>query len=369
MKKIIIVLLLISFSLSSCSKKQQQKYTKPTVQVTLPKFKDVPLYISVPGHIEAFKHVEVRPQVSGLITKIAYQEGQRVNEGDLLVEIDQRPFIANLQKNEGILLENRAKLQFDEDTLTRNIPLVKDDYISQNAFENLAKNVEVSQAMIAQNLAEIETAKINLEYCTITSPISGIAGNKLIDLGNLVVKDSSDSTLVTINQITPIYANFYIPEKDLHQVIMARHESNDPLKVLVSYDEDFSKPFEGTLDLINNQVDEKTGMILLKGIFTNKDEILWPGQYVNVRLILKQLKNAMLIPSQAVQRNDKGPYVYTINGGKKVEIKQIKLGQLQGNYFVVEKGLKEDEAIVIKGQLNLFPNAEVNIENKEDMNG
>lgn len=350
---------------ASCSKQKQQQIKPVAVTVAKPQLKDVPIFIEVPGHMEAYQAVKIRPEVSGLVTNIYYEEGKKINEGDMMVTIDDRPYVADLQKSEAMLEKAEAQFKYAKDTYIRNIPLAEEAFISQESFEDLATNVAVIKAEIDQTLAQIAIAKINLGYCFIKAPITGIAGNKLIDIGNLVVQNSSESTLVTINQISPIYGTFFVPEKDLIEIIKATHTSKNPLPVLVSYYEDFSEAFTGALEFINNEVEEDTGMIKLKGTFDNKEEILWPGQFVNVRLVLYTQKNAVTIPSRAVQRNSKGAFVYVINSNNKAQLQMIQLGQLTDDYYIVEKGLKEDDTVVINGQLQLYPDALVSVKTSE----
>ncbi len=365
MKKTLFISVIVASSFfSSCSKPKKEGVRQVPVSVEKPQIKDVPLFIEVPGHMEALQAVNIRPQASGLVTQILYQEGKLIKEGDLMVTIDDRPYVADVKKYEAILEENKAQLKYAIDTYNRNTPLAEEDFISQESFENLGTNVAVLKATIEQTLAELDLAKINLEYCYIGAPITGIVGNKQIDVGNLVVKDSSQSTLTTINQISPIYASFYIPEKDFPSVIKASHASKDPLKVVVSYSADFAESYEGYLEFIDNQMQENTGMILLKGILPNETQILWPGVFVNVRLILSIQKNALTIPAEAVMRNSSGAFVFVIDNGL-AKIKPVQLGTFINEAYVVTKGLTDDDVVVTSGQFELFPGTPVVIKNKQ----
>jgi multidrug efflux system membrane fusion protein len=363
-KSSILSLMIIGIALSGCSKPQKPTPKSVSVSVQKPTFKDVPLFIEVPGHMEALQAVNLGVQASGLITQILYQEGKLVQEGDLMVTIDDRPYIADVMKYEAQLLENNAQLQYAIDTYNRNTPLVAEDFISQESYENLGTNVAVLQATIDQTLAELEIAKINLDYCYIKAPITGIVGNKKIDVGNLVVKDDTQITLTTINQIAPIYASFYIPEKDFPSVIKASQNSENPLKVIVSYDEDFSDSYEGYLEFVDNQMQENTGMIYLKGILPNENSMLWPGVFVNVRLVLSIQKNAMLIPSDAVLRNSDGAFVFVADQGI-ARIKPVQLGTFQNETYVVKKGITEDDLIITYGQFEIYPGVPVSIKTQQ----
>jgi len=365
MKHKLLLIMLIGALSFSCSKKKKAQKRPVIVTSTKPILKDVPIFIEVPGHVEAYKAVTIEPQVSGLITNIYYQEGQYVEKGDLIVTIDDRPYVADLHKTEAQLAESTASLAYAKDTLQRNTPLAADEYISQDYFDNLNTNVLKLDAEILQNFSMIEEAKIKVDYCYIHAPISGIMGNKKIDVGNLV-SQSAGSNLTTINQISPIYGSFYLPEKDLHKVMKARAKSKKPLDVLLDYSDDFKDSYKGSLEFIDNQVDEKTGMILLKAVIANEKKMLWPGQFVNTRVILYTQNNAILVPAEAIKRNAKGFYVYKINSESKVSMQYVSLGQLENNYHIINKGLTTDDEIVLTGQLDLYPGAKVSVKNPGD---
>lgn len=355
-------LLLSLILLTGCGKHEKPQKPPPLVIITESELDDVPLYIDAVGHIEALETVNVQSQITGVLEKTHFEKGAAVREGQLLFTIDQRPYIAALEKSEAQLAQNLANLQYAQETARRNEPLVQDDYISQNAFDNLVTNVIVSEALVKENIAEIETAKINLDYCSIYAPLSSLSGDIFIDDGNLVV-EGSNTTLVTLNQIAPIYASYYIPEKDLPKV--KRYSKGKTLKTLVTLDDPDVKQQEGTLFFIDNTVDRTTGMIMLKSTFTNSEQILWPEQFVKVRLILDTLEDAVLIPAQALQSSQKGKFVYVIGLNQVAEQRPVKLGQRQGNKYVVTEGLKSHEKVVLEGQISVSPGSPVAIKGKK----
>ncbi|MDN3504148.1 MAG: efflux RND transporter periplasmic adaptor subunit [Rhabdochlamydiaceae bacterium] len=361
-KWLLILPLLTLFA--SCEKKVPPRKKLPIVQTTYPIKKEVPIYIDVPGHIEPIQKVDIQPQVNGEVMAIHYEEGSYVEKGTPLVTIDNRPYLATKYKYEGELAQNQAKLQYAKDTTIRNEPLAQEDFISQNTFDQLVTNMESLEGTILANLAEIQSAQINIDFCDIAAPISGILGNRKIDMGNIVTA-YSNQTLVTIKQVAPIWASFGIDESYLFDI--QKQWTEHPVEVVV-YNDTPNKPIaSGKLVFIDNHINERTGQVLMKGHFENKEKTIWPGQYVKVRLIKKMEKEAILIPSEAVQNGQNGHYVYTINDSGIAEMKTITLGLAQenGKYLMVLKGLSTHDQIVVNGQINIKPGIKVKIENKK----
>ncbi|NGX51511.1 MAG: Multidrug resistance protein MdtA [Chlamydiae bacterium] len=358
--------LLLIIALCGCTKKAVKPEVKPTpVKVVRALSKDVPNYISTVGHMEAFQVVNIMGQVDGQLMKTYFTDGADIKQGDLLYLIDQRTYLADLEKAEGALAENLATLGYAERTTERNSKLVRDEYISQNDFDNLVTNVLVDDALVIQSRAEVENAKINLAYTTIYSPLDARAGESLVRDGNLVL-ESAETALVTLNQITPIYATFFINEKDLPRVQRYKAQEGD-LKTYITVDDPQSPTYEGSLTFIDNVVDLSTGMIKLKATFTNDDKVMWPNQYIKVKLILNMIENAVIIPFEAVQTSSKGKYVYVVKGNKRVELRPITVGQMQEeNSIVITKGLQARDRVVTVGQINLYPGAKVIIVQDEE---
>ena len=349
-----------------CSKKTVQTQPKPSsVKMVRALSKDVPNYIATVGHMEAYKTVNIMAQVDGELMKTYFADGADVKQGDLLYFIDQRPYLTDVEKAEGQLAENFASLGFAERTAERNSKLVKDEYISHNDYDNLITTVLVDDALVKQSRAALENAKINLGYTTIYAPLDARAGESQIRDGNLIL-ESAETNLVTLNQITPIYATFYINEKDLPKVQRYKAKYKD-LKTHITVDDPETLSYEGVLTFIDNGVDLATGMIKLKATLPNDDKVLWPNQYVKVHLILETIENAVLVPADAVQNSTSGKYVYVIKGNQTVDSRSVTVGQTQDDStIVITKGLKAGEKVVTDGQINLYPGAKVNIIPNED---
>jgi multidrug efflux system membrane fusion protein len=344
----VILLLLIS-----CSKKEVPLVEPPYVRVTKPIVCDAPLYLEYIGHVEPNLSAAIKAQVPGLLTGQYFVEGKEVCENSLLLTIDPRPFQVELEKARGVLAQNMATLQQARDTAARYKPLVPLNYISQLDYDQIITNMLTAEAAVEQSQAALQKAQIDLEYCTITAPFRGVASKLEIDVGNYVPV-GGDTPLLTINQISPIRISFFVSEKDLSQIACLQMES--PLTVEVLREEQW---LPGKLFLINNKVDEATGMILLQALFENKDFALWPGQYVDVRLILKIQPHSILVPSQAVQVGQQGSYIYVLKPDQTVELRTVKVGQKEEKNTLIESGLSSDEIVVTEGQLNLNPGSKV----------
>ncbi|MBS0616405.1 MAG: efflux RND transporter periplasmic adaptor subunit [Verrucomicrobia bacterium] len=347
--------LLILLALAACSKPPPPPPAPPVVTVGCVEKRDMPIYKEYVGHVEAYQTVEIKAQVTGLITGQYFQDGAEVKAGDLLVTIDDRPFQASLLRAEGALAQAVANLRQAKEVAERNAILVQQQYISQLDYDQFVTNVLASEATVTEARADVDTAKINLGYCTIRAPIGGATTQLLIYVGNYV--PVGGSPLMTINQIQPLRVNFFIPEQDLPQ-LMAAHEKS-PVKIL-AYLQD-SLPAEGQLYLVNNQVDENTGTILIEGLFPNTDRALWPGEYVNVRTILQIIEDATVVPSQAISMGQEGPYVYVVKSDHYIEMRPVKIIQREGEVTIIEKGVTPGETLVLEGQINLNPNVQVAI--------
>ncbi len=341
--------------LAACAKTPPPPLPPPAVTVACAEKRDMPIYREYVGHVEAYQTVEIKAQVTGLITGQYFQDGAEVKAGDLLVTIDDRPFQAALLHAEGALGQAAANLRQAKEVAERNAILVQQQYISQLDYDQFVTNVYAGEASVTEAKADVDTAKINLGYCTITAPISGATTQLLIYVGNYV--PVGGSPLLTINQIQPIRVNFFIPEQDLPRLMMVHEKS--PVKIL-AYVQDTTFA-EGQLYLINNQVDENTGTILIEGLFPNNDRALWPGQYVNVRTILETRKDATVVPTQAISMGQDGPYVYVVNNDHYVQLRQVTIAQREGDLTIIESGVAPGETVVLEGQINLNPGVQVAI--------
>lgn len=345
---------------TSCSKPEKPALPPPSVTMVKPVICDVNLYTDYVGHMEANVTVQVRAQVSGVITSKYFEEGQDVKQGDLLFTIDDRPYVAALNKAEAALVQTLARLNLAEETVTRYTDLVKQNYISQLNYDQYVTEVKVDSATIKENIAEIETAKINLSYCRITAPMDCTTGVLQVYPGNYINAGAQDQ-IITLNQISPIQAIFFPPEKDLQNIQFLQRKK--PLRTIVYLYDNQEHGYEGELAIIDNQVNPNTGSIQLKALLPNKDKALWPGQFVVVRLILGEKKNAVLIPSRAIQLGQSGSYVFVIKTDDTVEMRKVIEGQRQGDYSIIEQGLDAGDQVVLDGQLNLAPGKKVSIKN------
>jgi multidrug efflux system membrane fusion protein len=315
---------------------------------------NVPVQIDPPpvGHVMASSSVTIRPQIGGCISAVHFREGQEVQKGDLLFSIDPRPSQAALARDQA-QLEN-AQIQFN-----REQKLFDQKLVSQDEFDT-------SRATRDTLAATVQADELNLGFCEIRAPIAGATGSLLFHEGNVV--KAPDDTLLTINQIHPIYVVFAVPEQYLPEI--QREMRTGTLKVSVTFQNMDGPPPQGKLTFVDNTVDETTGTIQLRATFQNENRALWPGQFVNVGLTLSELTNAVVVPSQAVQTGQNGQFIYVVKPNstnaalQMVEERSVTTGITQQEKTVVEKGLQAGETVVTDGQLRLAPGVAVNIKNE-----
>lgn len=335
----------------------------PLVSTVKPTVATVPLYIDYIGHVVANVAVSVRSQVSGELVAQYFKEGQLVKKGDLLLVIDPRPYQAALEQAKGALAQSVATLKYAKETKNRYTPLVKQEFISQLNYDQYVTNVVVDEAIVRQNKAQLDTAQINLSYCYIEAPMDCITGKLFVKPGNYV-DEASNTELTLLNQIQPILVDFYIPETDL--LTLQEKQQKSPLKLIVYPDASHRTGMTGELTLLNNQVDTNTGSVLLEGTFSNDDFLLWPGHFVDVRVILEEKENSLLIPNEAVMVGQKGHYVFVIKEDYTVAVKPITIGQRYDDALVlINSGLLATDTVVTQGQMNLYPGVTVEINNSE----
>jgi len=357
MKKNSLIILSLFLATASCSKKETKVKPPPSVNVVEVIQKDVPLYLQAPGHITALNSVSLQAQVDGTVTGVYYEEGKEVVAGELLVTIDDRTYEAAVKSGEAEVARSMASLKYAQDTARRNTPLAQEDYISQNDYDNLVTNVLTDEATVKANIAHLEQAQINLGYCRVQAPISGVAGERLIDEGNLVL-EAQQTTLVTINQIQPIYCDFAISERyfSLLQPLMFQKK----LKAWVSYTSDFKESWVGDVTFMDNAVDPTTGMIKFKANFSNEEKRLWPNIFIYTRLLYGEAKNALLLPTGCIVIGEKGKYVYVLDGDTVKQV-YVTTGQQEDDLIIVKTGIKPDHKIVFEGQLNLIDGEKVTV--------
>jgi multidrug efflux system membrane fusion protein len=315
----------------------------------------LPLFLEGIGHVKASKAAEIKAQVEGRLHQIHYMQGQQVKEGDLLVTIDPRPYEAKLQEAQGALLESQANLRFAEEKVVRFSKLINEDYVSKINFDEYVSNAEALLAQIKKNEGLVKEAQVNLDYCYIKAPFTGRVGKKLIDEGNLIGNDGV--TLVTLQQIEPVYVDFSLPEKDLMRVF--HYDPIDQLVVKVHLGQSQDKECQGKLLVVDNKVDPSTGMIPIRAEFSNQEHNLWPGQFVKLRVILEQKPQALLVPDEAINLSQKGFYVFVVDKEKKAHISTVTLGEKIGGLVEVLTGVEPGQKVVTNGQFNLAEDDEV----------
>lgn len=318
---------------------------------------DIPVTIRTIGTVEPVKTVSVRARIGGELTRVAISQGQDVRAGQLLFEIDARPYLAALQAAEADLARDRARAASARAEVTRTEMLVGKDYVTKQDFDNVRANADALAATVAADSADVVAARLNVDYCRIIAPISGRAGDLLVHEGNLV--KANDNPLVVLNQIAPIQVGFSVPEQQLGAI--RRYMGEGSLHVEASIPADSAQVATGQLQFVDNAVDETTGTILLKALFPNDDHALWPGQFVNVTLALTTRVGAVVAPSVAVQTGQQGLFVYVIKPDMSVEMRPVTTGPSLDGRVVVETGLEAGERIVTDGQLRLTPGAKVAI--------
>lgn len=338
-------------ALVSCSKEERREVPPVRVETAKVIQKDVKNYIEAIGNVYETSIVQIRPQVQGILLKAYASQGDFVQKGDLLYEIDPRPYQAALDQAEANLTKNRAALELAQSTVKRYADVAAKDYISALTFEQYNSNVKSAAAQVETDTASVEIAQINLDYSKITSPIDGKISVYNIYPGNLVVVNDP-TALTEIRQITPADIRFSIPQKDFQEIQNSQKGLDEiKLEVFLPYDND--RRFQGTLYFIDNHVDLQTGMILLKGLVPNEDKILWPGEFVRVRILTSTLENALVIPLSALQTGQKGKYVYVVRPDMSVDLVYVTTGIQTDSEIVITTGLNPNDIIVTNGQLNL----------------
>jgi multidrug efflux system membrane fusion protein len=303
--------------------------------------------------------VSVVPQVSGQIISAGFKQGQVVRAGDLLYSIDPRVYEANLKKAEAQLEVARAKFDVDSAQFDRSKVLLPSNYISQQQYEAYEAQVRQDKANLDAAVAQVSQAQLDLEHCNITSPINGVAGTYLVDVGNVVGAMSLGKPLVTVENVDRLYIEFSISENDFHTLQHSFQAGEGRLTVEVMPLSDESICGEASVEFIDNSINKKTGSIKLRAPMKNDDHRFWPGQSVRARLLLTTLKDAVLVPSEAVKLGQQGRYVFVVKDDKSVELRPVEVGQLHGKMIVVVRGVAAGEAVVQRGQLMLAPGMSV----------
>lgn len=308
---------------------------------------DFPIELKALGTVTAYNTVNVRGRVDGELMKLLFTDGQRVKAGDLLAVIDPRPYQVALQQAQGAVLENQAQLKNAEIDLARYKGLYAEDSIAKQTLDTQSALVNQYQGTVKSNQASVAEAKLNLEFTQVRAPISGRLGLRQVDIGNLVTS-GDELPLVVITETTPIAVMFTLPEAEL-PAVLKHYRAGETLAVEAWDRSEKNRLAVGQLETLDNLIDTATGTVKLKARFANADEMLYPNQFVNVRLRVETRKSVDVIPAAALQFGSQGPFVYIVDNEDKIRIRQVEVGPSNGETTLIEKGVKVGERVVLEG--------------------
>jgi multidrug efflux system membrane fusion protein len=361
--QVLFFLLTAVLLISGCQNKEQVQAAggpggRPPAPVVVASVeqRDIPVQISAIGNVEAYQTVLIRSQVNGQIQKIFFHEGANVHKEQLLFQLDKRPFQADLEKAVGQMKHDQAQAENSRIQAERYSGLEKEGVASHEQADQIRAQARADSSAVDADKAVVDAAKVQLQYTDIAAPIDARAGALMINLGNLV-KANDTPYLVQLNQISPIYVTFSVPESHLDEV--RRYYASGQLKILAYPKGQQANPAVGQLTFIDNGVDTTTGTFKLKGTFQNRDRRLWPGEFVDVALELSTQKNAIVVPTKAIQTGQQGEYVYVVRTNSTAESRPVKTAGAYQNLTLVADGLKLGERVIVNGQLRVAPNAKV----------
>jgi multidrug efflux system membrane fusion protein len=362
-RPVLMLLCCLFFLLPGCSsnpngdgkKGQKRKSTIPVTIETSQK-KILPLEIGSTGYVESFATVAVQSQVTGTLKSVHFKEGDEVNAGDLLFTIDPRPFAANLAKAEALFAKDKAELDNAHREANRYALALQKGAVSAEQSDQATTKVATLTATVKADQAAVDAARLELEYCSIRSPLAGRTGEIKTDPGNQI-KANADSPMVIIKQIKPVLAAFTVPGQHLADI--SKYRAAGTLKVLMPDKNVKGESLTGLLSFIDNTMDPTTGVIRLKATFANADKTLWPGQMIDVRIQLTTRPDCIVVPSQAIQTGQKGPYLYVVKDDQTVEYRPVTPGMLYQGETLIEAGLQAGERVVTDGQMQLADGVKV----------
>lgn len=318
---------------------------------------DVPVQLSAIGSVRAYASVSIKARVDGELARVAFKQGDEVQKGTLIFQIDPRPFQAALDQAEGMLERDQASLENALADMRRTDALASTKAISASVVDANRTKVASLKATVAADEAAVKSARLNLSFCSITAPVTGRIGLVLVDEGNMV--KNNETVLAVVNQLQPTYVDFSVPEQSLPAVRAAAAAGTLPVQASIPQQAD--RCAQGELAVINNQVDSSTGTLLLRALFANKDEMLWPGQFVNVELTLATRRGAVVVPSTAIQLGQQGQFVCVVQPDDTVVFRPVEVGSTYKDLSVIKEGLRAGERIVTSGQLRLTTGTKVRI--------
>lgn len=333
--------------------------TAPAVPVTLAKaaVRDLPLLLEVTGRTEAYETVILKSRVEGQVKSVPFIEGQHVRQGDALVQLDPADFQARLDQMKANLAKSRAQLAKARADVDRYVALKAKGFVSEEKVGEMRTTFAAAEATANADAAAAELARLQLSYATVKAPFAGVVGAKLVFPGAAV--KANDSALAVVNRVRPLYVTFAVPEKYLANLQAAMRAGDKTMKATITLPGSNAGGIEGEVRFLDNSVDTATGTIQLKAVVANQDEKLAPGQFVNVSLVLDTLKNAIVVPAEAVQQGSEGPFLFVVKEGGVAEVRKIRLAVVQRGTAIVAEGLAADETVVTEGQLRLTPGAKV----------
>jgi membrane fusion protein, multidrug efflux system len=326
------------------------------VAVAKAEIRDLPILLNGLGSVEAFNTVAVKSRIDGQLVKVNIKEGQEVKQGELLAEIDPRPYEVQLSQTQATLFKDQAALRDARLNLERFQQLYKDGVIPKQQFDTQGSLEAQLDGAVRADQAQVDTVKLNLSYTRITAPVSGRIGLRQIDVGNMV-HASDPNGLLVITQLQPIAVIFSLPQDNLQAV--SQHMNKGRLAVDAYSRDDQTKIATGYLTTIDNQIDVTTGTGKLKAVFENRDRSLWPNQFVNIHLLLEVKKNNTVVPSAAIQRGPQGTYVFVVKPDNTAEMRNVALSISEGNLTAISQGIKPGEVVVTDGQDKLQPGTKV----------
>lgn len=355
-KSLLILSAVIALFLQGCQSRQEGMREPPTVPVVAasPVVKDITVYLESIGTLNPSILMEIRPQVDGILSEVLITQGQWVAPGTPLFKIDAKPFEIKVQEAEAQLKSDGAIVQAAQKKFARFKPLFEKELVSQSEWENLEAELEKAQAALALSEARLNGAKLDLEYCIIASPIAGKVGKLDVHPGTLVARGQLEP-LAIVSQIDPLLVEFNLTEKELPKLAVEMIQFE--VKTLCTTD----ACKKGEITFLDNHFDPATGLILVRGKVLNSDYSLFPGQSVQVRLPVAVNANALIIPQKAIRYNQEGPYIYVIQPDKTVVVRQLVLGDEQGDDQIVKEGIEPSEQLIIDGHLRLSPGIKVEV--------
>lgn len=343
-----------------CSSQRAQSAAPNAVPVVVAAVeqKTVPIELRAIGNIQAYSTVQVKAQVPGEVTGVFFKEGDDVKQGQLLFTLDPRTLEADRMRLESTLARDQAEAANARAQATRYAKLMEEGVVAREQYDQYRTQAEATEAAVQADKSAVEYARVRLGYTRIYSPLSGRTGSLLVHRGNVVKENDKDSVLVTINQVTPVYAEFAVPERYLPQIKTQAAAGKLKVQALPPGE---AGAEEGTLSFVDNNVNQTTGTILLKGTFANPSRRLWPGQFVDVVLRLGERADALLAPTQAIQTAQQGQFVFVVKSDMTVEQRPVKVGEAVGDSTIIEQGVQPGERLVTDGQLRLVPGVRVEI--------